>query len=79
MTNPNYATLLPQIAAESNPTTKQNLINQCYVFTTALTDEEKQLFEYVQQDYVQNNPGNADDSSFSAYAGVYYNSDGETT
>ena len=79
MTNPNYATLLPQIAAESDPTAKQNLINQCYVFTATPTDEEKELFEYMKQDYVQNNPGNADDSSFSAYAGVYYNNDGETT
>ena len=86
MTNPNYAILLPQIAAESDPTAKQALIDQCYVFNTPLTESEQNLFNFMQSDYVENNPGNTDDSSsadsstrFSAYAGVYFNNDGDTT
>ena len=79
MANPDYATLLAQIAAESNATAKQTLIDQCYVFETTPTATEQNLFNYMDVDYVEDNPGNADDSSFSAYAGVYFNNDGEST
>jgi|TARA_R100001079_G_scaffold81774_1_gene45214 hypothetical protein len=86
MANPDYATLLPQIAAESDPTAKQALIDQCYVFETTPTVSEQNLFNYMESDYVEDNPGNTDDSSsadsstlFSAYAGVYFNNDGEST
>ena len=51
-----------------------------------LTTSEQNLFNYVESDYVEDNPGNTDDSSsadsstlFSAYAGVYFNNDGEST
>lgn len=56
MPNPNYATLLAQIAAESDSTAKQALIDQCYVFTEALTENEKELFEYSAFGYVADNP-----------------------
>ena len=79
MANPDYATLLAQIAAENDPIAKQALIDQCYVFETTLTATEQNLFNYMDVDYVEDNTGNADDSSFSAYLGVYFNNDGETT
>ena len=86
MANPDYATLLAQIAAETDSTARQTLINQCYVFETTPTTSEQTLFNYVESDYVEDNPGNTDDSSsadsstlFSAYAGVYFNNDGEST
>ena len=44
MANPNYASLLAQIAAETDSTAKQALIDQCYVFTEDLTAAEKELF-----------------------------------
>ena len=79
MANPDYATLLAQIGAEDDSTDKQALIDQCYVFETTPTATEQNLFNYMDVDYVEDNPGNADDSSFSAYAGVYFNNDGEST
>lgn len=70
MSKPDYATLLAQIAAETDETTKQNLINQCYVFPASIVDDpntdaneavdnslsdtEEELFEYVQDDYMPN-------------------------
>ena len=79
MANPNYATLLAQIAAESDATAKQALIDQCYVFETTPSESEQNLFNYVENGYVETNPGTADDSSFSAFVGVYYNDAGATT
>lgn len=57
MANPDYATLLALIAAETDPTIKAQLEAQCYVFTEELTPEEIELFEYGAFDYVENNPG----------------------
>lgn len=57
MANPNYAVLLAQIAAETDPVLKQQLIDQCYVFLGELTLEEIELFEYCAFDYIENNPG----------------------
>ena len=79
MANPDYASLLAQIAAESDSTAKQALINQCYVFVTTPSTSEQNLFNYVSTNYVEPNPGTASDSSFSGYVGVYYNDAGATT
>lgn len=57
MANPNYALLLAQIAAETDPVAKAALIAQCYVFEETPTLEEQELFEYCAFDYVENNPG----------------------
>ena len=46
MANPNYASLLAQIAVETDPGIKASLIAQTYVFNTALTEAEIELFEY---------------------------------
>ena len=56
MANPNYASLLAQIAAESDATAKQALINQCYVFETTPSESEQNLFNYVENGYVETNP-----------------------
>ena len=86
MANPDYSTLLAQIAAEDDSSTKQALIDQCYVFDSTLTSVEQNLFNYVFVDYVEDNPGNRDDSStadstlfFASYTGQYFNNDGEST
>lgn len=55
--NPDYALLLAQIAAETDPVIKAQLEAQCYVFQAELTDGEKELFEYCAFDYMENNPG----------------------
>ena len=60
MANPDYASLLALIAAETDPVIKAQLEAQCYVFTDSLTDAERELFEYVAFDYVEDNPGYVD-------------------
>ena len=77
MANPDYATLLSQIAAASG-STKTALEAQCYVFDEELTDTEKNLFNYVFDEYLTPNPG-TDSGTFKSYVGVYYSDTGETT
>ena len=57
MANPNYASLLAQIAVETDPGIKASLIAQTYVFNTALTEAEIELFEYTTSNYIEDNPG----------------------
>ncbi len=57
MSKPNYASLLAQIAAETDPTAKAVLEAQCYQFPEPLTAEEENLFNYVSTDYLIGNPG----------------------
>ena len=77
MAKPDYATLLSQIAAASGAT-KTALEAQCYVFDEALTDTEKNLFNYVFDEYLTPNPG-TESGTFKSYVGVYYSDTGETT
>lgn len=60
MANPDYATLLALIAAETDPVVIAQLEAQCYVFNDVLTEAEKELFEYAAFDYIENNPGYVD-------------------
>lgn len=71
MANPDYATLLAQIAAESDATAKAALIAQCYIFTETLTTTEEELFDYVAKDYIDDTPGTT-----TSYIGIYYGDDG---
>jgi|TARA_R110000787_G_scaffold13161_1_gene41652 hypothetical protein len=77
MANPDYATLLTQIAAASGAA-KTALELQCYVFEEALTDTEKNLFNYVSDEYFLFNPG-TDSGTFKSYVGVYFNDTGDST
>jgi len=78
MANPNYASLLAQIAAGTDPVIKASLIAQTYVFNTALTESEQELFEYTTFDYIEDNPGVVG-NSLNSYVGKYYNDNGEQT
>jgi hypothetical protein len=77
VSNPDYATLLKQIAEETDPVLKQQLIEQCYVFNEPLTEEEKSLFDYVDNGYVKDNPGY--NNEFKSYVGTYYDEEGNIT
>ena len=55
--NPDIAGLLQQAAAETDPVRKAQLTARAYAVTAPLTDEEKSLFGYLQDDYIENNPG----------------------
>lgn len=76
MANPNYASLLAQIAAETDPVIKQQLIELCYVFEQELTREEKELFEYCEFDYVEDNPGYGEGTGDPLYVLAGYVADG---
>ena len=47
MAKPDYASLLAQIAAETDATAKAALEAQCYQFPEPLTAAEEDLFNYV--------------------------------
>ena len=77
MAKPDYETLLSQIAAASGDT-KTALELQCYVFEEELTDTEKNLFNYVSDEYFLFNPG-TDSGTFKSFVGVYFNDSGDST
>ena len=86
MANPDYATLLPQIQAETDATKKQALIDECYQFKEELTLEERSLFSYFTPDndnelvdYVTDNPGLTGGNEYIGYVGDYYNEYGQST
>jgi flagellar biosynthesis chaperone FliJ len=99
MSNPNYSSLLAQIAtrresiatleaelagtlsSEARATKQAQLdvledqleadINECYQFTEELTAAEKNLFNYVSTDYMEDTPGTT-----TSYVGIYYGNSG---
>lgn len=77
MANPDYATLLAQYAAETDPAAKAALLAQIEVINEPLTEAERELFEYAAFDYIEYNPGY--NNEFKSYVGVYYNDDGDNT
>lgn len=85
MANPDYATLLPQIARETDAVKKQALIDECYQFNELLTLEEKSLFSYFtpdgieDNDYIIDNPGLIQGNLFVSYVGDYYNRYAQST
>lgn len=92
MAKPDYVTIASQLAIETDPVERQNLKDQLYVFSVPqplpegetiedylLTDAEKQVFAYVYDDYIENNPGLDEANTFVSYVGVYYGESGETT
>ena len=85
MANPDYATLLPQIAAEADSDAKQLLINQCFQFNEPLTLEEQSLFSYTtpdgieNNDYIIDNPGLIQGNLYVSYVGDYYNRYAQST
>jgi len=81
MAKPDYATLLPQIAAETDAVKKQALIDECYQFNEPLTQEEEDLFAYINSGYIQDNPNATDGTpeTFISHVGVYYDEIGRET
>ena len=81
MSNPDYATLLPQIAAETDAVKKQILIDQCYQFNVPLTEAEEDLFAYINSGYIQDNPNATDGTpnAFTSYMGIFYDTFGRST
>jgi len=76
MTKPDYAALFAAIANTANTVYANNLLEQAYTFVEPLSNTEIQFFNYMEYDYVENDPGYAN-GVFISYAGVYINNDGE--
>lgn len=76
MANPDYASILAQIAAATDPAAIAALKAQL-VINEPLTEEEKELFEYTAFDYIEYNPGYNND--FKSYVGQYFDDEGNTT
>ena len=76
MANPDYASILAQIAAATDPAVIAALKAQLVVLEE-LTEQEKELFEYAAFDYIEYNPGYNND--FKSYVGVYFDDEGNET
>ena len=83
MAKPNYEELFARIAVETDPVIKEQLIQQTLVFVEELTPTEKNFFNYVNSDYIKDNPGETyfvDNTIFPfddapkapSYVGTYY-------
>ena len=78
-TKPNYAALLSQIAVETNAARKQAWIEACYQFPAPLTETEEDLFNYINKDYIDDNPGLDDEGNYVSLVGVYFDELGRKT
>jgi hypothetical protein len=78
MSKPDYFSIAQQLKTETDLIIRQQLTEQLYTFNSTLTEEEKELFEYVEFDYFENNPSTVNDKFISA-VGVYYRDDGVTS
>ena len=79
--NPNYASLLAQAAAETDPIKKDALLDEAYQFNVPLTQSEQDLFGYINSGYIENDPNATDGTpdAFISYVGVYYDNLGRST
>ena len=78
MAKPDYATLLGQIAVETDPTAKAALEAKCFVCLEPLTEAEEELFGYLNNGYILFNPGQYA-NSIKSYVGTFFTETGEKT
>ena len=76
--NPNYKAIAEQLKNETDPAIRKSLSDQLYVFNEPLTNEEKDLFGYIDSGYIENNPG-IQGNQYASYVGTYYSNTGEIT
>jgi hypothetical protein len=57
MTNPDYIAIAELLKTETDVTVRQTLLDQLFVFNEELTEAEKNLFNYIEDTYIENNPG----------------------
>lgn len=74
--NPDYEALLTAIAAETDPTIRQGLVDRI-TYDSPLSRDEIELFEYCEFGYIQDNPGYNDSvEQLAAYILAGYVEDG---
>lgn len=74
--NPLYEKGLQLIKKETDENVVASLKKEIYTFVRELTPEENNVFNYIEDGYVADNPGIVG-NSFSSYVGVYINQQGE--
>ena len=67
---PNYAEKLAAAAQEQDPDKKASLLREAYFFPEEVTPEERELFDYMQEDYVQDHPRVTPGNREESYVGV---------
>lgn len=50
---------------------RQAIQDEIFVFTAPLTDEEKDLFNYLPGEYVEDNPGYDEEGNWVSYVGSF--------
>lgn len=76
--NPNYAKGLQVRPILTNASVIQAFEEEIYTFVKELSADEIAVFNYIQSDYIEYNPG-IKGNAYSSYVGVYYSEDGEPT
>jgi len=92
MPKPDYADLFQQIAETTDPVERAALVELAYDFEPPyplpedetiedylLTEDEIELFGYVLNDYIENDPGYNENDEFISYIGIYFDDDGNIT
>lgn len=72
-TKPDYANLFTIMANETDPDVYLKLRTEAYTFVAPLTQEEKDLFNYLPSDYIENNPGYNEDGEWVSFIGSFPN------
>ena len=73
--NPDYFALLTALAAETDPILRAE-IEAKIVFTSPLSRDEQELFEYAHFDYIEDNPGYVSAEAALPYVAVNYVANG---
>ena len=73
--NPDYLALLTALAAETDPILRAAIEAQI-VFTSPLSRDEQELFEYSHFDYIEDNPGYVNAEASLPYVAVNYVANG---
>lgn len=76
--NPLYKEGLRVLAGETDNLVIEALSSEIYQFLVTLTQEERDVFNYITDGYIANNPGIVG-NSFASYVGIYINQEGENT
>jgi len=78
MPNPDYRKLALERAQETDPVKRREIEKQLFVFEEELTEEEKSLFGYWTEGYIQDDPGVVN-GKLTSYVGAYFDESGNTT
>jgi hypothetical protein len=77
MAKPDYAALFESLKNATTIEAKNSIKEEIYKFPEPLTDTEKQLFSFSNDEYIDDNPSNLNETPFTSYVGEYISNLGE--